>query len=191
LAWVGVIAIIGLAICAIAELRDYLRTRKERKLPPGTLLTHRPWTRRRIALYSLSAVTVIVALAVFVDLVVGSGNSTSTATTLPTVPTSLTTTTTVVPTRPPQQVPIQILNGSGIARAAATKAASLAALGYPVVGTGNAPLRPGTTVGCKSGLDAEAGALVTALGAGASVAPFPTPAPVGSATAACVVILGR
>jgi LytR cell envelope-related transcriptional attenuator len=191
LAWVGVIAIIGLAICAIAELRDYLRSRKERKLPPGTVLTPRPWTRRRIAIYSLSGITIVVLLGILVDRVVGSGGATSTATTLPTVPTSSTTTTTVVPSRPPQQVPLQILNGSGVAKAAATKAASLAALGYPIVGTGNAVLRPGTTVGCKSGLDVEAAALVTALGAGATVVAFPTPAPVGSATAACVVTIGR
>ncbi len=191
MAWVGVIAIIGLAVCVVAELRDYLRTRKERKLPPGTVLTARPWTRRRVVVYALGTITVVVLVGVLVDQIIGSGTSTSTATTLPTVPTSSTTTTTVVPTRPPQQVPLQILNGSGIARAAATKSASLAALGYPIVGTGNAAVRQGTTVGCKSGLDAEAAALVTALGAGATVAPFPTPAPVGSATAACVIVLGR
>ncbi len=191
MAWVGVIAIIGLAVLAIAELLDYLRSRKERKLPPGTFVTPRPWTRRRVAIYGLSAVTILVALGIIVDQVVSNGNGTSTATTLPTVPTSSTTTTTVVPTRPHQQVPLQILNGSGVAKAAATKAASLAALGYPVVGTGNAAIRQGTTVGCKSGLDAEAAALATALGAGTTVAPFPTPAPVGSATAACVVTIGR
>jgi hypothetical protein len=191
LAWVGVLAIIGLAICAIAEIRDFLRTRKERKLPPGTVLTRRPWTRRRIAIYSLSGITIVVLLAVAINTVVGNGNATSTATTLPTVPVSSTTTTTVIPTRPPQQVPLQILNGSGVAKAAATKATSLGALGYPIVGTGNAALRTGTTIGCKSGLDAEAAALVTALGAGASVVPFPTPTPVGSATAACVVTIGR
>jgi hypothetical protein len=191
LAWVGVIAIIGLAVCAIAEVRDYLRTRKVRKLPPGTELTSRPWTRRRIVVYGLAGVTVVVLVGVLVDGVVGSGTPTSTATTLPTVPTSSTTTTTVVPTRPPQQVPLQILNGSGVAKAAATKAASLAALGYPIVGTGNAVLGQGTTVGCKSGLDVEAAALVTALGTGATVVAFPTPAPVGSAAAACVVTIGR
>jgi hypothetical protein len=191
LAWVGVVAIIGLAVCAIAELREYLRTRKERKLPPGTVLSPRPWTRQRLAIYGVTGVTLLVLLGFLVNQVVGSGTATSTATTLPTVPTSSTTTTTVVPTRPPQQVPLQILNGSGVAKAAATKAASLATLGYPIVGTGNAVARQGTTVGCKSGLNVEAAALVTALGAGATVAPFPTPAPVGSAVAACVVIIGR
>ena len=48
----------------------------------------------------------------------------------------------------------------------------------------------GNLVLCKPGLDQEAAALATAVGEGTPVAPFPDPAPPGSETADCVVVVG-
>ena len=51
---------------------------------------------------------------------------------------SLVTTTTLAPGRPPAQVRVQVLNGSGTAGAASTKATALKTAGYTIAGTGNA-----------------------------------------------------
>jgi len=52
-------------------------------------------------------------------------------------------------------------------------------------------VRQGSIVECKAGFDAEATALAAAVGPGTLVQPFPVPAPLGSATADCVVVLGK
>ena len=93
--------------------------------------------------------------------------------------------------RPPAQVHVEVLNASGTAGAAGTKAKTLKNAGYVIAGTGNAALRQGTVVACKTGFAAEATALAQATGQGATTEPFPTPAPTGSANADCVIILGK
>jgi len=111
---------------------------------------------------------------------------------------STTTTTTVSPNgaRPPSQVVVQVLNGSGVQGAANQRSNDLKAKGYQVLPAGNAPApRTGTAVQCKKGYEKEAQALVAALNTlsiKATIEPFPNPAPVGpSAQANCLVILGK
>ena len=79
---------------------------------------------------------------------------------------STTTTTTVSPNgaRPPSQVVVQVLNGSGVQGAANQRSNDLKAKGYQVLPAGNAPApRTGTAVQCKKGYEKEAQALVAAL----------------------------
>ena len=112
---------------------------------------------------------------------------------------STSTTVTTVPAngaRPASEVAVQVLNGSGVAGAAAQRSNDLKAKGYQVRPAGNAPAqRTGTAVQCKKGYEKEAAALVNVLGSlsiRATVEAFPNPAPVGvDAQANCLVILGR
>ena len=114
----------------------------------------------------------------------------STSTTA-TPPSSLATTTTVNPGRPPQQVPLRVINASAVPNAASMKGFALGGLGYPIAGLADAPVRQGTAVQCKPGFEAEAMTLAKNVGAGTTVEPFPSPAPAGSANVACLVILGK
>jgi hypothetical protein len=93
--------------------------------------------------------------------------------------------------RPPQEVRVLVLNGSGVAMAAATKANELRGQGYAIAGTGNAPVQQGTQVLCRAGFEAEADALATTVGQGTSIAPFPDPAPEGGDQADCIVVIGE
>jgi hypothetical protein len=104
---------------------------------------------------------------------------------------SRTTSTTAAPGRPPAQVRVEVINASGVANAAKTKADALQALGYLNAGLANGTLRTGTIVECKPGFEKEAVTLATNVGGNATVAPFPTPAPTGSSSADCVVELGK
>ncbi len=104
-----------------------------------------------------------------------------------------TTTTTGPDVRPVQEVPVLVLNGSGVSQAANTKAASLRGLGYPIAGTENAVLQNGTTVQCRPGYESEAEVLAKAVdpAGGATIGAFPDPAPAGSESAICIVTLGK
>jgi len=93
-------------------------------------------------------------------------------------------------TKDPSQVRVLVLNGSGTAMAAATKANALRGLGYAIAGTGNAPVQTGTTVACNTGFEKEAQELVKAVGS-ATVAAFPNPPPTGAENADCIVTLGK
>jgi LytR cell envelope-related transcriptional attenuator len=128
----------------------------------------------------------------------GGGGGGAVTTTATTAAEGSTTTTTVAANgaRPPSEVQVQVLNGSGVAGAAAQRSNDLKAKGYPVLPAGNAPApRTGTAVQCKKGYEKEAQALVNALGTlsiRATIEPYPNPAPVGvNAQANCLVILGR
>jgi LytR cell envelope-related transcriptional attenuator/Protein of unknown function (DUF2510) len=101
------------------------------------------------------------------------------------------TTTTAFPGRPPGQVRVDVLNGSGMPGAASTKAFALGAIGYKVASVGNASGRHGNAVQCRPGFEAEATTLAKNVGTGTTVEPFPSPAPAGSANADCVVVLGQ
>jgi hypothetical protein len=92
--------------------------------------------------------------------------------------------------RPPDQVRVLVLNGSGLANAAGTKANELRGDGYAIAGTGNSPQQTGSTVACVSGFEKEADTLAKAAGAGFSIATYPDPPPTGAENADCIVTLG-
>lgn len=92
--------------------------------------------------------------------------------------------------RSPEDVRVLVLNASGIANAAGTKANELRGLGYAIAGTGNSEQRTGSGVACISGFEKEADALARTLGAGYSVETYPEPPPEGAENADCIVILG-
>jgi len=98
--------------------------------------------------------------------------------------------TTLPPGRPPSEVRVIVLNGSGVGGAASTKEAELKKLGYNVTSIGNADVRPGSTVGCRPGFENEAAALAAASGTGVTVSTFPDPEPANSSNADCVLTLG-
>jgi hypothetical protein len=102
-----------------------------------------------------------------------------------------TTTTKPSDVRPPQEVRVLVLNGSGVSQAAATKANQLRGLGYAIAGTGNAAVQQGTNVQCRAGFENEADELAKTVGAGTLVVPFPEPPPAGSENADCIVVLGK
>jgi hypothetical protein len=175
LAWVGVIAIVGLVLCGLDQ-------------------SGRPWWRRRRFVFGAIATVLVLLVVAAAVVVLGGSTTTPKITAAPTTTTSTgVTTTSTTPNRgrSPQLVHVEVINASGVPKAAATKAAALMTLGYPVVGTANATMRQGTIVECKPGFDAEATALASAVGPGTTVQPFPTPAPAGSTTADCVVVLGQ
>lgn len=101
-----------------------------------------------------------------------------------------TTTTTGDDGRTPSDVRVLVLNASGIANAAGTKANELRGLGYAIAGTGNSEQRTGSGVACISGFEKESDALAQTLGAGYSVEAYPEPPPEGAENADCIVILG-
>jgi len=92
--------------------------------------------------------------------------------------------------KPPSDVRVLVLNASGVANAAGTKANDLRGLGYAIAGTGNAEQRTGSAVACVSGFEKEGDALARTLGAGYAVEPYPDPPPEGAANADCIVTLG-
>jgi hypothetical protein len=186
-AWVGVIAIIGLVLCGLDALGDRMRARRGDAANDD----QRPWWRRRWALLATIATALILVLVVVLVVVLGGSTNTPKIVAPPATTAPTTTTTTPNRGRAPQLVHVEVINASAVPKAAATKAAALTGLSYPVVGTANAAVRQGSIVECKPGFDTEATALATAVGPGTLIQPFPTPAPVGSATADCVVVLGR
>ena len=123
----------------------------------------------------------------------GGGGSSAGATTPSSSSSSgVTTTTNVNAGRPASQVKIFVQNASGVGGAAATKANVLRGLGYAIVGTGNAALpQTGTVVGCKNGFTKEADALAKNVGVGSTVGAYPTPPPVNSTSADCIVTIGK
>ena len=199
MAWLGVVAIVGLVICAIGELRDALRARKERRLPPGAVLPPSRWTGRRLALFSVGGIVVLAVIGFVVNLALRAPKqvkiSVKEATTTTTAP-AVTTTTTPPATLPSGGLPVSevhvgVLNGSGVPKAAAAKAAALGTLGYVIAGTANAPKQAATVVECKPGFTAEATELATAVGPGTTVVPFPASVPAAVTAADCVVVLGK
>ena len=141
-------------------------------------------------------VAVIAVLAALVlggdDKKVDTGSKTKATTTTTLAPSTTTTllTTTTVAGRPPSQVKVTVLNGSGVGGAATKKGDALKQAGYNVVGLGNSSTQQGTVVECTAGFEAEANALAVAVGENATVQPLSTPPPSGMSNADCVVILG-
>jgi LytR cell envelope-related transcriptional attenuator len=197
-AWVGVVAVIGLIVCVVAELRELRIRRKERSLPEGEVYTPK-WSGLRLGLVGGGGVACLVGLAFAVSALIGGGSTgklkvaptTTTVTTVPPIIASTTTTAPLGPARAPQLVRVDVLNASGVPRAATLKAQGLAAAGYRITFTGNAATQAGTFVECKDGFAAEAVALARVVGPGTLVQGFPSPAPLGSTNADCVVLLGQ
>ena len=172
--------------------------------PPGSRTRHGPErSRRAFLLGALVGGLVVAVLAGVAWVTVGDdGGSTKTVVVRVTTTTSKSSTTTTLASststapsttlagRPPAQVRVLVLNGSGTAGAAQTKADQLKAAGYTNVDVGNANAQKGTTVACKTGFDTEAASLAQVVGGGATTKPFPTPPPAGSENSDCVVTLG-
>lgn len=128
----------------------------------------------------------------------GGGNGKAAAATSTTKPSSSSSTSTTAGggtsgTKQPGEITVQVLNGSGVARAAATLAQKLQAGGYQAAGTNDTASQQGTVVYCASGLDKEGAALAAAVGsdppARAEALPMPLPEN-ADPSAACIVVVG-
>ena len=115
----------------------------------------------------------------------------------PVAPPESTTTTTASPPgpRPPAQVAVLVLNGTGRNNQAKPMADRLAVVGYHTLTPGTAARRAETAVLCRPGLEREAGALLAATGLGSSATTGTLDAAAASALpgagdADCVVVLG-
>lgn len=98
--------------------------------------------------------------------------------------------------RDPAEVAVQVLNGSQLTGAAGSMSNTLKSQGYQVpLAAGNAAIRTGTVVQCKSGFEAEGAELVEILqdaaGVTATTDAFPNPAPAGTDVIDCLVVLGK
>jgi len=110
-------------------------------------------------------------------------------------PEATTTTTAPVGPRPPAQVAVLVLNGTGRNAQAKPMADRLAVVGYHTLTPGTVSKRADSIVLCRPGLDKEAAALLAAAGLGsaatagtldaAAAAALP-----GAGDADCAVILG-
>src|SRR5581483_5470176 len=97
--------------------------------------------------------------------------------------------------RPPAQVAVLVLNGTGRNNQAKPMADRLAVVGYHTLTPGTAARRAETAVLCRPGLEREAGALLAATGLGSSATTGTLDAAAASALpgagdADCVVVLG-
>jgi hypothetical protein len=124
----------------------------------------------------------------------GSSNGTGVvdnSTTTTTAPTDSTSTTGGA--RQPAEISVQVLNGSGVAGAAAAMTQKLQSSGYVMIEPTDTSSASGTTVYCTGGLDREASALAAAVGGDPppSAEALPDPPPSGAdSTANCVIVIG-
>ena len=100
------------------------------------------------------------------------------------------TTATTAATKPPAQVTVLVLNGSGAPGAATAQTDQLKAKGYATRPAADGPARTGTVVEFKPGFDRECATVATSVGGSPKVEPISNPPPTGSELANCVVILG-
>lgn len=122
---------------------------------------------------------------------VSAGGATDTTTTTPIDSTGTTVpTTAAAPVKPPAEVAVLVLNGSGRAGAATTQSNSLKGEGYQTLTAADASERQGNIVYFKPGYDRECTTVANLVGGNAKTEPIPSPAPTGSENASCVVILG-
>ena len=112
----------------------------------------------------------------------GGGDSSSSTTT----PTTAST-----PVKPPAEVAVLVLNGSGRPGAATAQSNTLKAKGYQTLTPADTPRRAqGNIVYFKAGFDRECTTVATNVDGAPKVEPVPSPPPTGSESASCVVILG-
>ena len=144
---------------------------------------------RGAALIGIAVVLGIVLLQVVDE---GSGGGAGGGQTTGTTPSgNQTTTTNGSGVRPPEQVHVVVINGSGLSGAAATKTNELRNLGYLVALPINGSPQGGSTVACKPGFDAEAITLAAAVGTGTQVVAYPATVPAGAESSDCIVIRGK
>jgi len=189
-AWVGIVAAVGLALLGLWALSDVVRNRAARS--SGT--TKRPASRRgTTALLTVLAVcglllVVGAVLLVAIDLE-GSGSGDGEAGSGPRA------TTTTVPEGPhlhlPQQVRIAIVNSSGFPRPATAVATTLRTAGFAITGTTSAPVREGTVIQCEDDFRIDAARLFLVLAGDAAIESLPDPPPLDMTGVDCVVVVGR
>ena len=117
------------------------------------------------------------------------------STTTTTAPKGSTTTTVATSggARQPGEISVQVLNGSGVAGAAAAMTSKLQSSGYVMIAPTDTSSTSGTKVYCTGGLDREASALAAAVGGDPppTAEALPNPPPSGADTSAnCVVVIG-
>ena len=187
LAWVGIAALVGLAVCGLWALSDKVRVRADDGRSDGG-----PPRRRgsRIALMTFIGVGCIVVAGgvAFVVIADRQGAGSEKASSVTTGPT----TTTRDPNKPhpPQQVRIAIVNASAFPRPATVAADTLRSKGYVIAGTTNAQTREGSVVQCRTGFELDAAALARGFGGTTVVEPFPNPPP-DAGISDCIVVVGR
>jgi hypothetical protein len=168
--------------------------RRDRPRPAALWRSGAASAARGAALVGLAVLIGIVLLQVVDDGTtgpIGDGGGTAPATTTTTAAPGTTTSTKAAgEVRPPQQVTVLVLNGSGRSGAASAQTNALKAKGYQTLTPADAPRREGTVVYFRPGFEREAAALATAVGGTPEVAPMPDTPPPGSEGADCVVILG-
>lgn len=120
-------------------------------------------------------------------------NTTTTTTKKQTHTSTPTTSHTTKPTRSPGQVHLIVLNGGAPSGAAAHTSSLLKLKDYTDqdnANTWSGHHQTGDTVYCRTGLQREGAALVTAVPGSKLSIPYPTPAPPFSAGTDCVVVVG-
>jgi hypothetical protein len=192
MAWVGLGAVVGLALCGLWLLTNVVRDRTARDAPTGAE-PGRTSRGRMAALIAIGA-TGILLLGVVVFLVgidlegAGSDGSSSASATAPV-------TTTLLPPgdrqHPPNQVRIDLANASGFARLASKVGDSLKSMGYVITGPTTTVVQQGSTVTCRDGFAADAVWLKYLLGGTTDNLPFPNPPPPELANFDCVIVVGR
>jgi hypothetical protein len=110
------------------------------------------------------------------------GDDSSSSTTTPT--------TAATPVKPPAEVAVLVLNGSGRPGAATAQSNALKAKGYQTLTPADTAERQGNIVYFKAGFDRECTTVATNVDGAPKVEAMPSPAPTGSESASCVVILG-
>lgn len=188
MAWVGVAALVGLAICGLWALSDKVR---DHAADDGRSEGAEPSRRGlRIVLMTLIGLgcVVLVGGVAFIVIIDRQGSGSDDGSSAATGPT----TTTRDPNRPhpPQQVRIAIVNASAFPKPATVAADALRSQGYVITGTTNAQTRTGTTVQCRTGFELDAAALARGFGETTAVEPFPNPPPDAGKTD-CIVVVGR
>ena len=91
--------------------------------------------------------------------------------------------------RPPSQIVVEVLNGSGQSGVAGALTTQLKAKGYQTADAKDTTKRTGTVVYYRAGYEREAAALAALLPGGPQLAPMPTPPPQNTATNANIVIV--
>jgi hypothetical protein len=183
-------------------------------IPPGELGPERTRTGKgvgfgRSVAFSAARGAALIAIAVIIGIVllqviddgtsgpIGDGGSAAAGgTTNSTSPdagtdsSSTTSTTAATPVKPPAEVAVLVLNGSGRPGAATTQSNALKAKGYQTLTPTDAPDRTGNIVYFAAGFDRECTTVATSVDGAPKVEAMPSPPPTGSETASCVVILG-
>ncbi len=149
-----------------------------------------PPSARGAVLIGLAVIAGIVGLQILDD-----SNGSTVAT-----PGADVTTTTLGPTstsaataRPASEVRVRVYNASGVQGQAQAESDKLKALGWDMFEPSDyGSTRPGTTVQCRSGFEADADVLaVFGVGRGALVERYPSNPPEGAGEVDCLVSLGK